>query len=81
MAAVNTVLHSNLKTPDTLLTFYDFQNIQIPFFNSSLEDILLPANFDLATLEILHEFTDIYHLNVTLDDRTTLEINSAQNTI
>jgi len=49
MAEVNTVLHSNLKTPDTLLTFYDFQNIQIPLFNSSTEDILLPANSDLAT--------------------------------
>jgi hypothetical protein len=81
MAAVNTVLHSHLKTPDTLLTFYDFQNIQIPFFNSSSEDIQLPANFELATLDILDEFTDIYHLNVTLDEHQSLEINSAQEII
>jgi hypothetical protein len=67
MAEVNTVLHSDLKTSDTPLTFHDFQNIQIPFFNSSTEDILLPANFDLATLDILDEFTDIFQLNVTLD--------------
>ncbi len=78
MAEVNTVLHSNLKTPDTLLTFYDFQNIQIPLFNSSTEDILLPANSDLAMLNILDEFTDIYQLNVTLDVNQCLEINSTQ---
>jgi hypothetical protein len=58
-----------------------FQNIQIPFFNSLSEDILFPANFDLATLEILDKFTDIYHLNVTLNDHTTLELNSTQNVI
>jgi hypothetical protein len=81
MAEVNTVLHSDLKTPDTLLTFHDFQNIQIPLFNSSMEDILLPANFDLATLNILDEFTDIYQLNVTLDVHQPLELNSAQEII
>jgi hypothetical protein len=73
MAEVNTVLHSHLKTPDTLLTFYDFQNIQIPFFNSSSEDIQLPANLEIATLDILDEFTDIFHLNVTLDEHQFLE--------
>jgi hypothetical protein len=81
MAEVNTILHSDLKTPDTLLTFHDFQNIQIPLFNSSTEDILLPANFDLATLNILDKFTDIYQLNVTLDVHQSLEINSAQEII
>jgi len=62
MAEINTVLHTNLRTPDTLLTFHDFQKIQIPFFNSSTEDILLPANFEIATLDILDEFIDIYQL-------------------
>ena len=81
MAEVNTVLHSHLKTPDTLLTFHDFQNIQIPLFNSSTEDILLPANFDLATLNILDEFTDIYQLNVTLEVHQHLDVNSAQKII
>ena len=81
MAEVNTVLHSHLKTPDTLLTFYDFQNIQIPFFNSSSEDIQLPANLEIATLDILDEFTDIFHLNVTLDEHQFLETNSAQQII
>jgi len=81
MAEVNTVLHSYLKTPDTLLTFYDFQNIQIPFFNSSSEDIQLPANLEIATLDILDEFTDIFHLNVTLDEHQFLETNSAQQII
>ena len=72
---------SYLKTPDTLLTFYDFQNIQIPFFNSSSEDIQLPANLEIATLDILDEFTDIFHLNVTLDEHQFLETNSAQQII
>ncbi len=60
MAEVNSVLHSYLKTPDTLLSFYDFQKIQIPFFNTSTEDILLPANIELSTLDILDEFTNVY---------------------
>ncbi len=67
MAEVNTVLHSYLKTPDTLLTFHNFQNIQILLSNSSTEDILPFANFDLATLDILDKLTDIFQLNVTLD--------------
>jgi hypothetical protein len=78
MAEVNTVLHTNLKTPDTLLTFHDFQKIQFAFFNSSTEDMLLPANFEIATLDILDKFTDIYELNVTLDAHQSLESNSAQ---
>jgi hypothetical protein len=81
MAEVNTVLHSDLKTPDTLLTFHNFQNIQILLSNSSTEDILLPANFDLATLDILDELTDIFQLNVTLDVHQPLELNSAQDII
>jgi hypothetical protein len=81
MAAVNTILHSDLKTPDTLLTFHEFQNIQIPFFNTSTEDIQLPANFDVATLDILDEFTDIFHLNVTIDVNQSLELNLAQEII
>ncbi len=67
MAEVNTVLHSDLKTPNTLLTFHHFQKIQIPFFNSSTEDILLPANFEIATLDILDKVNDIFQLNVTLN--------------
>jgi hypothetical protein len=81
MAEVNTILHSDLKTPDTLLTFHNFQNIQILLSNSSTEDILLPANFDLATLDILDELTDIFQLNVTLDVHQPLELNSAQDII
>ncbi len=81
MAEVNTVLHSDLKTLDTLLTFHSFQNIQILLSNSSTEDILLPANFDLATLDILDELTDIFQLNVALDVHQPLELNSAQDII
>jgi len=81
MAEVNTVLHSDLKTPDTLVTFHNFQKIQIPLFNSSTEDILHPTNFDLATLDILDELTDIFQLNVTLDVHQPLELNSAQEII
>ncbi len=78
MAEVNTVLHSDLKTPDTLVTFHNFQKIQILLFNSSTEDILHPTNFDLATLDILDELTDIFQLNVTLDVHQRLELNLAQ---
>jgi hypothetical protein len=81
MAEVNTVLHSDLKTPDTLVTFHNFQKIQIPLLNSSTEDILHPTNFDLATLDILDELTDIFQLNVTLDVHQPLELNSAQDII
>jgi hypothetical protein len=70
-----------LKTPDTLLTFHDFKKNQIPFFNSSTEDILLPTNFELATLDILDEFTDIFQLNVTFDVHQSLELNLAQEII
>ncbi len=70
-----------MKTPDTLLTFHDFKKNQIPFFNSSTEDILLPTNFELATLDILDEFTDIFQLNVTFDVHQSLELNLAQEII
>ncbi len=46
-----------------------------------MEDILLPANFEVATLDILDEFTDIFQLNVTLDVHQSLELNSAQEII
>ena len=75
MAEVNSVLHSNLKTPDTLLSFYDFQKIQIPFFNLSTVDILLLQNFPIATLDILDEIIDVYQLNVTLDQQQIFDIN------
>jgi hypothetical protein len=74
MAEINRILHTHLKSPDTLLTFHDFQKIQIPFFNSSTDDILLPANFEVPTPDILDKMTDIYQLNVTLDINLAQEI-------
>ncbi len=65
MAEINQLFHSDLKFPDTFLTFHDFRKIQIPFFNSSTEDILLPANFEIATLDMIDEMTGIYQQNVT----------------
>jgi hypothetical protein len=58
-----------------------FKKNQIPFFSFSTEDVLLPANFEIATLDILDEMTDIYHLNVTLDEHQFLDINLAQEII
>ena len=81
MAEINQLLHLNLKSPDALLTFYDFQKIQIPFFNLSTEDILLPQNFSIATLHILDEITDVYQLNVNLDEQQIFDINLAQEII
>jgi hypothetical protein len=81
MAEINQLLHPDLKSPDTLLTFHDFQKIQIPFFNSSTEDILLPVNFEIATLDIIDEITHIYQLNVTFNEHQPLDINSAQEII
>jgi hypothetical protein len=75
MAEINQILHPNLKSLDALLTFYDMQKIQIPFFNLSTEDILLPQNFPITTLDILDEITDVYQLNVTLDEQQIFDIN------
>jgi hypothetical protein len=81
MAEINSVFQTNLKSPDTLLTFHDFQNIQIPIFNSSSKDIFLPGNSQMATISILYKISDIYHINVTFDKSQLLDINSAQTVI
>jgi hypothetical protein len=81
MAKINSMLQTNLKSPDTLLLFYDFNDIQIPIFNSSSEDILIPANSQMPTISILDEITDIYHLNIIFDTSHSLFINSAQSTM
>jgi hypothetical protein len=67
MAEINSVLFPNLKSPDTILTFHVFHNIQIPIFNASMEDIMLPTNFQTANISILDDITDIYHLNILLE--------------
>jgi len=79
MAEVNTVLHSDLKTPDTLVTFHNFQKIQIPLLNSSTEDILHPTNFDLATLDILDELTDIFQLHSRCTPTSRIELGTRYN--
>jgi hypothetical protein len=75
MAEINQLLHPNLKCLDALLTFYDIQKIQIPFFNLSTVDILLPQNFPIATLDILDKIIDVYQLNVTLHEQQFFDIN------
>jgi hypothetical protein len=78
MADINNVLQPNLKSPDTLLTFHNFQNIQIPIFNTSTEDIMLPANSRMVTINILDEITEIFQLNVSFDTMQQMDINTAQ---
>jgi hypothetical protein len=81
MVEINSVLLPNLKSLDTLFTFHVFQNIQIPIFNTSMEDIMLPTNSQIANICIFDDITDIYHLNILLDARQSIDINSTQTII
>jgi hypothetical protein len=78
---INSIFLPNLKSPDALLTFPNFQNIQIPILNASMEDILIQANSKMALINILDKTLDIFQINISIDQSQDISINSTETTI
>jgi len=73
---VKSISQPNIRSPDALLSFTDTEQLNIPIFNSSYEDIFIPANSQFAAIEICKDSFEVFHLNFSPNTSTTTEANN-----
>jgi len=65
---VKSISKPNIRSPEALLSFTDRDQLNIPIFNSSLEEIFIPANSQFAAIEICEESFEVFHMNFSHDN-------------
>jgi hypothetical protein len=73
---VKTLNKPNICSPEALVLFTDTDELYIPIFNASLEEIFIPANSQFAAIEICEESFEIFHRNFSFDQIFTIETNN-----
>ncbi len=73
---VKTISKPNICSPEALLSFTDINPLNIPVFNSSLEEIFISANSQFAAIEICEESFEVFHINFSSDHTFSIQSNN-----
>ena len=65
-----------LKFPSALLNMENTQEIAIPVYNPTSEDIFIPANAPLAKIKFWEQQNPIYNLNISMDESINFNCNN-----
>jgi hypothetical protein len=75
---VKTISKLNIRSLKALLSFTDVNQMNIPVFNSSLEEIFIQANSQFATIEICEESFEVFHMNFSLNQTFSIQSNNLE---
>jgi hypothetical protein len=75
---VKSISKPNIRSPEALLSFTDRDQLNIPIFNSSLEEIFIPANSQFAAIEICEESFEVFHMNFSHDNTFCVPSNNLE---
>jgi hypothetical protein len=75
---VKNISKPNIRSPEALLSFTDVNQLNIPVFNSSLEEIFIPANSQFAAIEVCDESFEVFHMNFLSDQTFSVPSNNLE---
>jgi hypothetical protein len=75
---VKNISKPNIRSPEALLSFTYVDQLNIPVFNSSLEEIFIPANSQFAAIEICEESFEVFHMNFSSDQTFSIPANNLE---
>jgi hypothetical protein len=75
---VKSISKLNIRSPEALLSFTDVNQLNIPIFNSSIEEIFIPANSQFAAIEICEESFEVFHVNFSSDKTFSVPTNNLE---
>jgi hypothetical protein len=75
---VKRISRPNICSPEALLSFTDMNQLNIPVFNLSLEEIFIPTNSQFAAIEICEESFEVFHMNFSYDITYCIPANTLE---